>query len=509
MAFVSIRDLGLIGLISDKPNYDLQDNAFNIVNNVRFFNGTAQKSSSPVERFSINADALWGEIFLKDGVPTYTYATETAIYEIDLSGVSQNVSKAGGYSASEWQSTVWGDSPIYNNGGSDPQIKEGADLLFKDLPSWPANTTCKVIRAYKNFLIALNINDFGTDLPTYVRWSTESSTGEIPASWEVLPTNLAGSNQLTEEEGEIIDGLTLGDSFIIYTQTAAFEMSFIGGNFVMSFRKFSDNGLINVNAVCAFDNFHFCVSGTSIYTHDGHSVRHIADQRVRDFLFQSTTNTTSIKCEHLASSKECIIYFEADGSGSGKATKALIWCYRYDTWSFIDLPGVRRVQFAYTQPTPTTWADWSASGVTWDELTETWAQLQDLSLASQTYLISSATNSIDDFDTIYGSGVRFNLERTGLDFDKTLGTSTNNIKYIDQILPQIKGSGLVDITVGWSDTPEGSVRWDAPVSYSIENDYKVDVRTSGRYPAWRFEGEDAGNFQLSGMDFNVLVDGQR
>lgn len=509
MPHVPIRNLGNIGLISDRPNYDIPDNAFNLVENVRFFNGTAQKSSSPVERYSINTGVLWGEIFLQNDVVTYTYATSTAIYEIDSGGVSNDVSQLGGYTADFWQTFIWNESPIYNNGAVDPQIKRPTDPTFIDLPNWPANLTCKIIRPFKAFMVAMNLNDGGTDLPTTVRWSNESEPNQVPDSWVPSTTNLAGENYFTAEDGEIIDGLELGDVFIIYTNRSAYEMQFIGGNEVFAFRKFTDNGLLNRDAVCEFDQNHFCVSSDTIYVHDGHTVTHIADQKVRDFLFQSTTNTSSIKCEHLPDTKECVIYFESDGSGTGLATKALIWCYRYDTWSFIDLPSVARVESALTQPPALTWDDWNTLGITWDQITETWAQLLDTNFKSQTYLWSGSTDTLDDFDTIFGTGLSFKLERTGLDFDDTLGIPTNTIKYIDQVLPQIKGSGDIEITIGWSNTPEGPVTWDTPVGYNIETDYKIDTRTSGRYPAWRFEGENAGNFQLSGIDFRVMVDGER
>ena len=197
MPTVSLRNLGEIGLISDRPNYDIPDNAFNLVENVRFFNGTAQKSSSPVERFSINTGAIWSEIFLASDVVNYTYATGSAIYEIDSGGVSSDVSKAGGYSTDYWQSFVWGVSPVYNNAGEDPQIKEDGDLLFKDLPNWPANLKCRVLRPFRSFMVAMNLNDAGTDLPTTVRWSNEAEPGAVPDSWVALPTNLSGSNYLT------------------------------------------------------------------------------------------------------------------------------------------------------------------------------------------------------------------------------------------------------------------------------------------------------------------------
>jgi hypothetical protein len=133
----------------------------------------------------------------------------------------------------------------------------------------------------------------------------------------------------------------------------------------------------------------------------------------------------------------------------------------------------------------------------------------DESITAQTYFLTTNGDTIDYFDTQFGTGVSFKVERTGLDFDKLLGTPTNTVKYINELLPQISGTGTVDITLGFANSPEGQVTWGDPVPYDIENDYKVDFRNSGRYPAWRFEGSSDGNFQLSGMDFNVVVDGER
>tara|TARA_R110000851_G_scaffold155159_1_gene297504 strand:+ start:45 stop:1586 length:1542 start_codon:yes stop_codon:yes gene_type:complete len=513
MPYVSLRNLGLAGLIKDRPTYDLEENAFNEVSNVRFFNGTAQKSSIPVERFSINADSVWMEVYLELGVPKYVYATVDELYEINPgTGVSDNVSRTvgGAYtSTTGWQSMVWSESSIFNNGVDVPQIFEPSDSDFKDLTNWPANLQCQVMRPFKNFLFALNITTAGVNNPTAYRWSNESETGAIPNTWVPDTDNLSGGNILTAEDGEIIDGLELGDVLILYTRQSAHEISFIGGTFVMGQRKFTDNGLVNRNAVCAFDHYHFCVSNWSIYTHDGHTVKHIADQRVRDFLFESTTNTDSIRCVHLASTKECVIYFESSGSGNGEATKAIIWCYRYDTWTLIDLPGVNCIVNAADSPISLTYDDYDVSGVTYNQETKTYSQLLNVSITTATYFLTTATDTIDDFDTQFGAGLSFKVERTGLDFDQLLQTPTNSIKFISELLPQITGSGDVDITLGFSSSPEGAVTWGDPSTYTIGTDYKADFRNSGRYPAWRFEGSGEGNFQLSGMDFNVVIDGER
>ena len=68
---------------------------------------------------------------------------------------------------------------------------------------------------------------------------------------------------------EIVDGAVLGSNFIIYSSDSIFLMEFVGGQFIMNFRKlFTDAGLINQNCVVEVEGKHYCF-GLRIYVHDG------------------------------------------------------------------------------------------------------------------------------------------------------------------------------------------------------------------------------------------------
>jgi hypothetical protein len=72
------------------------------------------------------------------------------------------------------------------------------------------------------------------------------------------------------------------------------------------------------------------------------------------------------------------------------------------------------------------------------------------------------------------------------------------------IMPQIEGSGSIDISVGVSDAPQQGVAWQSKSTYNIESDHKIDVRASGRYLALRFESESAADtWRITGLDIDI------
>ena len=58
---------------------------------------------------------------------------------------------------------------------------------------------CKSMRAFRSFLIALNITTDGVNFPRVVKWSTEAATQTLPTSWnETLSTVDAGEFELAD-----------------------------------------------------------------------------------------------------------------------------------------------------------------------------------------------------------------------------------------------------------------------------------------------------------------------
>ena len=99
------------------------------------------------------------------------------------------------------------------------------------------------------------------------------------------------------------------------------------------------------------------------------------------------------------------------------------------------------------------------------------------------------------------------IEHRAIDLDE-LGMGANKIIYLNRILPQMSGAGVVKFTLGTHATPAGSITWKPPVTYDLDDDtdYAVDIRAAGRYLAYRIEPNDPALpalFSLSGMDLEV------
>lgn len=119
------------------------------------------------------------------------------------------------------------------------------------LPGWntSAGTAWRTwaIRPYRGFLVAMGkvVGDGGTvaSYPHTVFWSDASATG-IPSTWTASSTNMAGETEIDSHGGNLIDGIKLGDDFIIFKERACYRMSYVGGTGVFAFRLMNaDRGM--------------------------------------------------------------------------------------------------------------------------------------------------------------------------------------------------------------------------------------------------------------------------
>jgi len=89
------------------------------------------------------------------------------------------------------------------------------------------------MRSHKQFLFALGLNEGGTIIPDGVRWSSPADITGIPETWDELDTtNFAGITTLGGDGGNIIDGVSLRDSFVVYRESGITVFDYVGGQFV-------------------------------------------------------------------------------------------------------------------------------------------------------------------------------------------------------------------------------------------------------------------------------------
>jgi len=512
MAYIPIRQVGSGGLVTDQDPYDLELTQFPNGNNVSFKNGRLGKAMGHTVKTNTPVAPTHVQGWLSEGNNTLVVGSLQKLYRYDGSSLT-NVTKtsdATNYSNSpRWQSEQLGVAMMFNNAAQPPQYMLPSGSRFADLPAWPTGVITGNIKPYKSFLVMAGYEEGANKYPYTVRWSDAYDPASVPSDYNIASTtNLAGENVLSGNSGELVDQLTLNNTQIIYAERGVFAMDFVGAPFVFSFREvFADDGIINRGAVASFFNKHLVVGHNDIYVHDGNQKQSIVDKRVRNTFFNAVADSRSVYCQTVTDRSEIMIcYADGDAADSLTANRALVYNWAQDAFTFIDLPNVRSLTVSATLNADGGWDD--AIG-TWAESSNYWSNSSVTTQATSLRLFGAgyADSKVFQLNNTFGadgSAINSFVEATKIDLDRVRQRSNAEIKQINGVLPQMEGQGTVVITIGTSNSPQSGVVWSQPVIYNIETDYKIDVRSSGRYFALRIESESASDYwHLTGLDIDV------
>jgi hypothetical protein len=510
---------GAIGVIKDVAASELPPGAWSDASNVRFLDGAAlqflghgQVYNSPSEAPQYLLQANVG------GLRYWLYATAAHVFAVsNASGSSVHTDithatpRAGAVNA--WSGCVFGGVPVLNAGDGKPPMYWDQNLTHKfvDLPAWPAGVSCKVIRQYKNMLIALGVTKSGTLYPYMVKWSNLAVAGALPTTWnEADATQDAGEFDLAEGQDPIVDGLGLKDSLIVYKESSTWAIDYIGGVFILKPRKVSGmSGLLNVNCAVDFDsgmqNMHFAVTGSDIVIHDGFSATSVLDKKARRFFFQNidVTNKGKVFVFKNPFLNEILVAYPS--IGATWCDTALVYNYVDGTVTFRTLPNVTHA--AYGPVDNSLAGNWSQDSAPWDTDLTAWNG-PDYTPDTARVMMGSADTKLfllDASASFDGALPDAWLERRALHFG-----APERIKEISCVRPRISGNrgGTVLVRLGWSDTPDGDPTWADADPFTIGSTVKIDRFISGRYLAIRFETGTAFSWRLEGFSLEVADAGE-
>lgn len=390
-----------------------------------------------------------------------------------------------------------------NDGVNTPVYWDGVVTnLAADLPDWPANTTCRAMRPYKFFLVAMNIKS-GTGIDEdLIQWSGAAPPGLPPQSWTTGPTSLAGSNVIGDITGPIIDGKALRDDFIIYKQGSTHLMQYVEGAEVFSFRTlFTTAGMLTRNAVADVRGRHFVLSDGDVIVHDGQSIESIIDAQNRRTLF-SLLDPTNFEAAFAVYNDEADeILFCIPRTGETACSLAAVYDLKSGRWGFRDLPDVRHAQRGiYTAAIEGTDQTWDADTEVWDLDTTTWNQLA-LGDATTAVIMASKSNNklyqLDTSNTADGSNINSLVVRESMD----LG-SPNVSKVVRRIWPKIKANPgtVVNVRVGAQTELGEGVLYSNPVPFTVGTDQSVGALARGKFISVEFGSDGANPWELSGYE---------
>jgi hypothetical protein len=542
MPRIRVDNVGTIGVVKDIPGYEIPANGWTSANNIRMQDGSVWKAKGYGPFFTAppNVAPYW----------VYPVQTPSAYYWLyfGLNTVIavQNqyhfdITRTGGYNASTyfpWNGGNLGGVPVFNNAVDVPQywefpVSHGNKL--QDLPGWPSGDRCKVMKPFKNYLIALDVDRSGTGYPTMVKWSHGALIGAPPASWDITdPTLEAGENVLPQEGGDLVDQLVLRDINVLYRQESTWAMQFIGPPLIWRFWEIFDTSGILAQQCCEeFFGKHFVVTQDDVIVHDGQQPQSVADARVRRFLFSdiSSSNYDKSFVVHKREDKE--MWFCYPQSGSTYPDKVAVWSYATQAWSFRDVPGIAHAAYGVVDENAsdtwdqaqgrwftesTTWSTetrtWDTSGTAWSADSKPWNyRTFDGQLLDVVYADPDATQIWvgDSSNTENSATMSASISRTGIAMIGPDKTDLYSRKQIRAIYPHIEGTDgqVVKVRVGWQDRIDQTVTWSTYQDYTIGTTYKCDFNEDGRLMAVEFKSDSDMEWRLHGYQIDMEVSGDR
>ena len=532
MALIPIDQVGQIGIVKDINAWQLPNNVWTDGNNIRAEHGAIQKTPGYKEVMASCPVAPYYITNLVSGTASYwIIGGLTKIYVHNGSSWTDITRSSGDYSATAragWVSTVLGGVLIMTNGVDDPQfwaLSSGVPAVgtrMADLSNWPASTECKSIKAFRSFLIALNITESGTKYSNVVKWSHEAAIQAVPSSWdETSATVDAGEYELADSKGAILDGLPLTDKFMIYKEDSIYQMSYVGTPFIFAFRQLSPTiGALSTNCVAEFGDKHFIFGNGDIYINDGIKVTSILPHKMRDYLFGNLNGDEHEKAFVIAdygNTEMYACYVSSGNTTNVQCDKALVWNWANETFTERDLPETSMIGYGI-EGDPLSSASWSADTSTWANNSLNWNTAGASAFsntAGKSLVMASPTDTKmyrhETGNTKDGTNMTSYIESTGITVDESGQPNASTVKKILSVWPKISSSdaNTVNVYVGAQMSTEESITWEGPYTFNPDSQSKVPVRVTGKYIGVKFESTGDQTWRLDGYSLDVKNAGNR
>lgn len=512
---VRVKQTGAIGLNLDLSDHELPINAWTDAQNIRFLDGSVYQTFGYGEVYDSAQVIPYHILPVIIGSARYwIYASLAKIYCVTISGgaaVHTNLTRqtAGvdvnyAATANSWTSTVLGGVPILNPGNTtDPPQQWDLNTAnnFTALSNWPANLYCKSLRAYKNFLVALNVTDSGTNYPYMIRWSHPADPGAVPSSWDTTDaTKDAGKFDLSEGYDQIVDGLQLRDSLIVYKEASVWRMDFTGGQYVFRASKvLGTSGAMNRNCIVEIDGYHIVLTTNDIVMHDGFQANSILDKQTRRWLFQNMDVDEAYRSFVFKNPFFNEVYICFASVGADHPDTAIVFNYKDRTVSKRAIPNIHHANFG--QVDNTLFGLWAADADSWNSDISLWDSPDLVPNAARVLMGSNAQKlyMLDSSSSFAGSAPTGYVERRGLSFD-----APEKIKLVKGIRPRITGNAgeTVTIQVGSQDDPFEEPSY-TTMTHTIGSTVRNNCLVAGRYISIKFETGSAYNWRLDSYDIEV------
>ena len=378
---------------------------------------------------------------------------------------------------------------------SSAMVLSGDTVICKVSSTNVVKVRCGVIRAYKNLLVAGNLTEYDSTnrtilrrLAGVVRTSDVAAPGAMPANWNPFASGVNTADEFTlSSTGTVQDMAELQGRMYIYTNSSIHSLEQTGSSVIpFSISTVTDSyGAQTLEAVQEFDGRHIVVGSNDIYIFEGHpsSIKSISDTRVRKYFFNNLNKAVEQKLFVLRYQAKDEIWFCYPKGTSTTINEVLCWNYRNNTWT------IRRITSTIVS------GDIAPYDQNPNDLVPIFSYGTKIMYADKTY-----TN-------VTGAAYESYIERRRLAMSPEFDTET-----LASIAMKIEGSGAsLTMNVLGTNRPGQDLSPTTGVSntFVVNDDYKIDVRESGRFINYKLTETGTNSWNLSGLQYEILKGGTR
>ena len=307
-----------------------------------------------------------------------------------------------------------------------------------------------------NVLVAGNLTKISggitSNFPTTVRWSQSFGLQGVPGTWAPTLTNIANEQEVPVR-GPLVDGFFLGGNFFICSYWDTIVLSPIAYQNstapVFGVRLFNQGrGLLNNNCWTNTDQNVYGIDSRDIWVFDGSNFNSIGNQRVKDYFFSNLNSTYYDRVFMVNNTQKYQIeIYYPDLTSSGWCNKML--AYRYDLKVWQPPRQVSQATMATESPRfNANVPNLATRGVVYS------------SYASNQHLVQKDIGT----SFLYNQPISTLFQRNNISF----GQPYSNKVQVHRILPEVVGTGNVNITVGGADSVGANITYRPTVKMAID-----------------------------------------
>ena len=414
--------------------------------------------------------------------------------------------------------TAWvGSVFFFNDGMNNPAylLPTANEIVTFTNAAWNydvgvTSTTAGFVRNFcspnvGNILIAGNLTKVigGTtyNYPTTVRWSQAFAGTGIPATWEPTLSNVANEQEVPVR-GPLIDGFFLGGNFYVcsYWDTVVFSpISYQNSTApIFGVRLLNQGrGLFNNNCWTNTDANVYGIDARDIWVFNGSEFTSLGNQKVKDYFFANLNSTYAGRMFMVNNTQKYQIeIYYPDLTSTGWCNKMLSWRYDIQVWN-----APKDIANACMGTEGPRWVDSSPDYFNLASRAVVYARG---GVSSSRLIETSIGNSF-----INSGAIDSQFERTNISLQTESGPVPYSSKvYIHRILPEIAGTGKINITVGGANSTAQTAVYGQTGVTSIDTDtpWVTTQQNTFRTVAVKFGSNDATDtWKVSALNLQATV----